>query len=264
MHRTAAIDADHRAGRHAGAASSTAEIDPATCCCVYRQGRDVREVRRSTASISARASHVSFGTSSIRTAASARSRRAFPRTDPMHDLRVLREQLDAAARRRCAGAVRSTRSRRSSIAARGARARTPRADPGGRGAKAARNADAQEVARRRSAKERRRRPDRAGPRARRGDRARSSTSSRDVEGELAAILLEIPNITLADVPAGGEENNVIVRELGRRRARRDGVQPHWEIGAQLGLFDLERGGEDQRLGLRRSIAATARGSSARC
>src|SRR5262245_32192965 len=60
-----------------------------------------------------------------------------------------------------------------------------------------------------------------------------------VESALNQVLLEIPNITLPDVPAGGEEHNIVVRQWGNPRAP-DGVKPHWEIGAQLGLIDLER------------------------
>ena len=56
---------------------------------------------------------------------------------------------------------------------------------------------------------------------------------------LAGILLEIPNITLPDVPAGPEENNVIIRSWGTPRDA-EGVKPHWDVGAALGLFDLER------------------------
>jgi seryl-tRNA synthetase len=60
------------------------------------------------------------------------------------------------------------------------------------------------------------------------------------ETELAAILLELPNITLDEVAAGGEENNTSVRSWGtpREGAR---VQPHWEIGTKLGIIDFERG-----------------------
>src|SRR4051812_26993880 len=60
-----------------------------------------------------------------------------------------------------------------------------------------------------------------------------------IEDELRRVLLEIPNVTLPDVPAGGEENNTIEREWGVPRSP-DGVKPHWEIGETLGLFDLER------------------------
>ena len=61
-----------------------------------------------------------------------------------------------------------------------------------------------------------------------------------IEGELQQILLEIPNITLPDVPAGDETHNTIVRSWGTPRTG-DAVPPHWEIGASLGLLDLERG-----------------------
>jgi len=61
-----------------------------------------------------------------------------------------------------------------------------------------------------------------------------------VEGELTRILAEVPNITLPDVPEGGEEHNVIVRSWGDPRPSA-GVKPHWEIASALGLLDLERG-----------------------
>ena len=60
------------------------------------------------------------------------------------------------------------------------------------------------------------------------------------EEELSGVVLQIPNITLPDVPAGGAENNVVVREWGTPRVT-DGIVPHWDVGARLGLFDLERG-----------------------
>jgi seryl-tRNA synthetase len=62
----------------------------------------------------------------------------------------------------------------------------------------------------------------------------------ETEGQLASILLELPNITLDEVPAGAEENNVVVRSWG---SPREGVRvvPHWDIGSNLGLIDFERG-----------------------
>lgn len=69
--------------------------------------------------------------------------------------------------------------------------------------------------------------------------ARLETELAVAEGALNQILLEIPNITLDDVPAGGEEANSVVREWGTKR--RTTTRPHWEIGAALGLLDLERG-----------------------
>ncbi len=104
--------------------------------------------------------------------------------------------------------------------------------------KAARNANAQEVAKRKRAKED------ADDLIAQGRALGDEISALDadlagVELELQRVLLEIPNVPLPDVPAGGEEQNVIVREWGTPRPP-DGVKPHWEVGVALGLFDLER------------------------
>src|SRR4051812_45774474 len=93
--------------------------------------------------------------------------------------------------------------------------------------KAQRNSNAQEVAKRKRAGEN---ADELIARGRAlGDEI--SKYERDlgaIEEELRGVLLEIPNVTLADVPAGGEENNTIEREWGTPRSR-EGVKPHWEI-----------------------------------
>jgi seryl-tRNA synthetase len=70
--------------------------------------------------------------------------------------------------------------------------------------------------------------------------ARLERELAETEGELSRILLELPNVTLDHVPAGGEEHNTTVRSWGtpREGAR---VQPHWEIASRLGLIDFERG-----------------------
>jgi len=60
------------------------------------------------------------------------------------------------------------------------------------------------------------------------------------EGELSRILLELPNITLDQVPAGGEECNAVVRSWGSAREGAT-VRPHWETGEALGLIDFQRG-----------------------
>ena len=62
----------------------------------------------------------------------------------------------------------------------------------------------------------------------------------ETESQLSSILLELPNITLDEVPSGGEENNVVVRSWGSPRLEAK-VKPHWEVGSQLGLIDFERG-----------------------
>lgn len=62
----------------------------------------------------------------------------------------------------------------------------------------------------------------------------------ELESALEAALLELPNVTLDDVPEGGEKNNRHIRSWGTPREPA-GVRPHWEIGVELGLIDFERG-----------------------
>jgi seryl-tRNA synthetase len=62
-----------------------------------------------------------------------------------------------------------------------------------------------------------------------------------VEAEIEADLLLIPNLPHESVPDGrSDADNPVVRTWGEPR-REGAVPPHWEIGARLGLFDLERG-----------------------
>src|SRR6185503_13742679 len=159
----------------------------------------------------------------------------------MHDIRVLREQMDvlrdALGRRGALDGLASVleraegleRDRRTIIQAVEER-------------KAARNASSQEVA------QRKRKGEDAADLIARGrelgeEIARLERELADAEGELQRILLEVPNMTLPDVPAGGEEGNRIVKEWGTpRRDAGDGgaLKPHWEIGARLGILDLDR------------------------
>src|SRR3954470_197829 len=104
--------------------------------------------------------------------------------------------------------------------------------------KAARNANSQEVARRKKARES---ADELITRGRDlGDEIARLEGELDVvEGRLRTIVLELPNVTLPEVPAGGEECNRVVREWGTPREA-PGVKPHWEVGAALGIIDLDR------------------------
>ncbi|TMG80714.1 MAG: serine--tRNA ligase, partial [Betaproteobacteria bacterium] len=61
----------------------------------------------------------------------------------------------------------------------------------------------------------------------------------DVEQQLQRILFEIPNMTLPDVPAGGEDANRVVKAWGTPR-KDPGLKPHWDIGERLGIIDLDR------------------------
>jgi seryl-tRNA synthetase len=105
--------------------------------------------------------------------------------------------------------------------------------------KAARNTTTQEVARRKKAKEN---ADHlvAQSRAIGEEIGRLEAELAASESELERIMLEIPNIPLPEVPNGGEECNVIVREWGTPRMEA-GLKPHWEISETLGIIDLARG-----------------------
>jgi seryl-tRNA synthetase len=105
--------------------------------------------------------------------------------------------------------------------------------------KAARNANSQEVARRKKAGE----PadDLIASGRALGDEIQLLESELAIaEAALRDILLGLPNATLPDVPEGGEEANRIVRSWGDPRPA-GSVRPHWEIGEERGLIDLTRG-----------------------
>ena len=63
-------------------------------------------------------------------------------------------------------------------------------------------------------------------------------------GELRDILLRTPNLPADDCPDGGSEaDNVVVRVEGYDEGAYGDHQrvPHWDVGARLGILDLERG-----------------------
>jgi len=104
--------------------------------------------------------------------------------------------------------------------------------------KAARNANAQDVSRRKKAQDDAEELIARG-RALGAEIARLEGELALVEDELKRILLDLPNVPLPDVPAGGEENNVVVKTWGDPRPS-DKVRPHWDVGAALGIIDIER------------------------
>ncbi|MFP4622769.1 MAG: serine--tRNA ligase [Gemmatimonadota bacterium] len=63
----------------------------------------------------------------------------------------------------------------------------------------------------------------------------------EVDAALRDALLQIPNTPAAEVPAGGESENVVLREWGGTPEGGWERRPHWEIGEALGLLDLPRG-----------------------
>jgi seryl-tRNA synthetase len=156
----------------------------------------------------------------------------------MHDLKLVREQpelLRDAVRRRGALAALAPQLDRVAALEQERRALIQQVEE----QKAQRNAGSAEVARRRKAGEPADDLIAAGRAL--GEQIAAVEARADAaDAELRAILLEVPNVTLPDVPEGGEDDNVIVRSWGTPRASA-GLQPHWDVGARLGLFDLERG-----------------------
>jgi len=63
----------------------------------------------------------------------------------------------------------------------------------------------------------------------------------ELEGAVRDLLLDIPNIPEDAVPAGGEENNVVLRTWGSQCAFPFEPRPHWEIAERLRMLDLPRG-----------------------
>jgi len=64
---------------------------------------------------------------------------------------------------------------------------------------------------------------------------------RDLEAELSAAELAIPNLPHESVPDGqSEADNVVVREWGERPIHAEPPAPHWETAERLGLVDFAR------------------------
>ncbi len=156
----------------------------------------------------------------------------------MHDFRVLRDQVDL---------LRGALERRGKLDALGPLVeRGVDLDGRRRSAiqlvedkKAARNRNSQEVARRKRDKEEADDLVAAG-RTLGEEIARLEGELAQTEEALNALLLDFPNITLDEVPAGDESANRVEKSWGTPRDTA-GCQPHWDIAAKLGILDLERG-----------------------
>jgi seryl-tRNA synthetase len=65
---------------------------------------------------------------------------------------------------------------------------------------------------------------------------------REVEGNLQALMSEIPNIPDPDVPLGVDESeNVIIKTVGEKPQYDFEPQPHWDLGPALGVINFEQG-----------------------
>jgi seryl-tRNA synthetase len=62
-----------------------------------------------------------------------------------------------------------------------------------------------------------------------------------IEGALRELTLALPNIPDEDAPAGGEDDAVVLREVGERPEFDFEPRDHLEIGTGLGLIDMEAG-----------------------
>jgi len=76
-----------------------------------------------------------------------------------------------------------------------------------------------------------------------GDRIAELEAQLDqVQAEQHALMLTLPNLPDPRVPIGKDEgDNVIVRTVGEPRSFDFTPKPHWVIGAELGILDIERG-----------------------
>jgi len=88
---------------------------------------------------------------------------------------------------------------------------------------------------------------------------------RDLDAEQASAedglrdaLLRIPNVPDPRVPAGGEGAFEIVRTWGDPAPRSEDAEFHWDLGARLGILDLERGAAVAGSGFPLLVGAGAR------
>ncbi|MFP5236595.1 MAG: serine--tRNA ligase [Acidobacteriota bacterium] len=66
-------------------------------------------------------------------------------------------------------------------------------------------------------------------------------SAAALDEQMRLSLASIPNLTRDEVPTGrSEEDNAVIKTWGQKRAFDFEPKPHWEIGEQLGILDLER------------------------
>jgi seryl-tRNA synthetase len=93
-----------------------------------------------------------------------------------------------------------------------------------------------------------------------GDRiAALDTEVAQLEEQLNAALLAIPNVPHASVPVGTDATgNVVVRQHGEPKTLAFPAKPHWELGSKLGILDLERASKISGAGFPLYVGAGAR------
>ncbi|HEX7024052.1 MAG TPA: serine--tRNA ligase [Gemmatimonadales bacterium] len=76
------------------------------------------------------------------------------------------------------------------------------------------------------------------------ERARTlDADARRLEDEVYQTVVRLPNLPHPAVPTGPADANRVVRSFGAPPVFDFTPRPHWEIGAALGILDLERGGK---------------------
>jgi seryl-tRNA synthetase len=74
-----------------------------------------------------------------------------------------------------------------------------------------------------------------------GERIRSlDDQAAALKATLDGLLLELPNVPHESVPAGDASANVILRQWGEPGSFDFEPRPHWEIGEEIGILDLQR------------------------
>src|SRR5437762_3374674 len=72
--------------------------------------------------------------------------------------------------------------------------------------------------------------------------AAAEAAAAAAEADFERRMLEVPNLPHPDVPVGPDESaNVVVRTVGEPRRFDFPALAHWDLGAQLGVIDFERG-----------------------
>ena len=69
----------------------------------------------------------------------------------------------------------------------------------------------------------------------------ASAAADEAEAELNAVLLKIDNVVIDGVPSGGEEDFVLVREVGKKPNFEFEPKDHAELGELLDIIDIPRG-----------------------
>ena len=63
----------------------------------------------------------------------------------------------------------------------------------------------------------------------------------EADNELKVVLYQIENVIVPGVPAGGEEDFVVIKEVGQKRQFEFEPKDHAELGTLLDVIDIERG-----------------------